>query len=1002
MEQFSKPLSFMLRTCLMGRVREVKPGQHARMFSLALLIKQFPNEILFQSSTDESESNSSNSSVFHLETEAHRCILDARILSACFKKVLLRLKGPTSKFVEASSNLSFAIRAFSKSFEEWRRADARRMAANLEETFMQTYSVYIGAMSSPDNTAGGDSGPSRSELVVATQHQLEKIRTAMTQVLGKQAATNRIEEICAAVEAAYYSAASQATPQDGVSSPTPDSSPRASSPIPALAATMKPSTTSQPGNWPSPGSGGDTTSSSSPVESSLSAAQTRMLEKLAMLAGMGQERLAYEIVLNPFYRLPPLSNPLMEASVFQRQRSAGNNLSSMGDTDRSGGGGGGESSPRAQQTLSNALSLQNTASVVQTLKAQMLRLMGDKLVNSLRRPQITSLAQVSVGQSVEVFYMPNGHTPEVRVAGTGSTSFAYTSTPILTARVLAVHMQSAGDEKSNSGLVGADQIGSIDVEYVCDGVREDGVAAARIVLADSAVPDPTPLIMALQDLSQQVASFTPNRPDIQQEVLSTVDVPLLSQMIVNRALDPATDLLPILQFFQRSLLALQAPSRTAITEAWMRSLAESFYFIDCSSNSNDTPASSGQRRGKNIDEVAPLLPLFFERATAVVEEIQRDMANYYISVLVPVLQQHGPDYLKNMFQRRLQKGLVSLDATASLVFSQMIPEESFKATVKDLVEAGVCSEAGFSLEDILPSSLSHDNGSSSAPSHSPQQAPVADAEKTQRVATPSEKITLVDGIIARSVLALLQLPVRLDSPEATGVVPETLAWDSSRLAAMRDLVDRIALECSLVIACKQVMARYQLPAWCSDPNSEVELQHRLDVLLTESDTSMASITAEVSRYVQEALHKFRQAHLSATSGSTAAYMLGGSNSPRTLAAIPHTHPALVGGDPEEVHERVSKGLKDVVAHGNPVLTLFSKRVYKVLLRAMLGQGFKHLLTSYSLQSPAQQRNLSQLVQSVCRLFAHTMRVHKDVYTVVIGRAVVSSRTGTGAVADATA
>ena len=176
MEQFSKPLSFMLRTCLMGRVREVKPGQHARMFSLALLIKQFPNEILFQSSTDESESNSSNSSVFHLETEAHRCILDARILSACFKKVLLRLKGPTSKFVEASSNLSFAIRAFSKSFEEWRRADARRMAANLEETFMQTYSVYIGAMSSPDNTAGGDSGPSRSELVVATQHQLEKIR----------------------------------------------------------------------------------------------------------------------------------------------------------------------------------------------------------------------------------------------------------------------------------------------------------------------------------------------------------------------------------------------------------------------------------------------------------------------------------------------------------------------------------------------------------------------------------------------------------------------------------------------------------------------------------------------------------------------------------------------------------------------------------------------------------------------------------------------------------
>jgi hypothetical protein len=98
----------------------------------------------------------------------------------------------------------------------------------------------------------------------------------------------------------------------------------------------------------------------------------------------------------------------------------------------------------------------------------------------------------------------------------------------------------------------------------------------------------------------------------------------------------------------------------------------------------------------------------------------------------------------------------------------------------------------------------------------------------------------------------------------------------------------------------------------------------------------------------------------------------------------------VGGDSQEIHERVSKGLKDVVAHGNPVLSLFSKRVYKVLLRAMLGQGFKHLLPSYSLQSPAQQRNLSLLIQSVCRLFAHTMKVHRDVYLVVIGRAVAST------------
>lgn len=54
----------------------------------------------------------------------------------------------------------------------------------------------------------------------------------------------------------------------------------------------------------------------------------------------------------------------------------------------------GESSPRSQQTLSNAVSLQDTSSMMQLLKSQMLRVMGDKLVNSLRQSNITSIDQV--------------------------------------------------------------------------------------------------------------------------------------------------------------------------------------------------------------------------------------------------------------------------------------------------------------------------------------------------------------------------------------------------------------------------------------------------------------------------------------------------------------------------------------------------------------------------------------------------------------------------------
>jgi hypothetical protein len=581
---------------------------------------------------------------------------------------------------------------------------------------------------------------------------------------------------------------------------------------------------------------------------------------------------------------------------------------------------------------------------------------------------------VVVGQEVPIYYMPNGAHLDIQKAGTGSASFEFTRTPILTVRVLAIHTAQPSDSTPHSNNPLAEL--SIDVEYTSDGIREDGVSGERIVLADATVPDPTPLVVALRDLAQQIASFTPNRPDIQQDVLSSVDAALLSQMIINRALDPVADLLPILQFFQRSLQSLQAPSRTAVTEAWIRAVAESFHKVEGFVAPGTAP-SSGQRRGKSIDEVAPLLPVYFERATAVVEEIQRDMANYYISVLVPVLQQQGHEFLKEKFQQRLLRGQVSLDATASLIYSQLTPAEAFQACVKDLVEAGACPEAGFSLADILPV-VSH--GNNAAHTDGPQTAPSAGP-------APAGS-HLVGAIVARSILTLLQLPFRLDAPEAAHAVPETLVWDAPRLAAMRDLVDRIALECSLVIACKQVMGRYQLPPWCGDATSEVELQHRLDVLLTEKDTSMASISAEVVRYVLEALHKFRQAHLAATNGAPT--VLPGV-SPRTLASVPATHPALAGGDSQEVNERVSKALKDVVAHGNPVLQLFSKRVYKVLLRAMLGHGFKHLLPSYSLQSPAQQRNLSQLVQSVCRLYTHTMRIHKDVYTVVIGRAVADAQ-----------
>lgn len=150
-------------------------------------------------------------------------------------------------------------------------------------------------------------------------------------------------------------------------------------------------------------------------------------------------------------------------------------------------------------------------------------------------------------------------------------------------------------------------ISSIDVEYICDGLKENNVDIYTRVVLSKNKPDPSKLLISLEDLCHQIASLTPNRIDIQQNIMKSVDLSLLYQMILNNALDPKKDLLPIFRYFQETLKALQAPSRTNTTEQWIQQLSVSF-------------------EGKSLDEVASLIPLFFERSSLVIEEIQFDVS----------------------------------------------------------------------------------------------------------------------------------------------------------------------------------------------------------------------------------------------------------------------------------------------------------------------------------------------------------------------------------------
>ena len=85
-------------------------------------------------------------------------------------------------------------------------------------------------------------------------------------------------------------------------------------------------------------------------------------------------------------------------------------------------------------------------------------------------------------------------------------------------------------------------------------------------------------------------------------------------------------------------------------------------------------------------------------------------------------------------------------------------------------------------------------------------------------------------------------------------------------------------------------------------------------------------------------------------------------------------------DSSEFEDTLEKSLKNVLAEGNPVLQLFTRRIYKVLLRALLGQPYTSRLPSLSLHAKGIQRNLSELISRAVRLFSLHCSIYENVYS----------------------
>lgn len=582
----------------------------------------------------------------------------------------------------------------------------------------------------------------------------------------------------------------------------------------------------------------------------------QQLTRLSQLAGINNDRLAHEITFDANFRLPARPEEELSANDAVRESLPGR------------------------------------------LKERLLASMADRLVNSLRRSNLEKWTQLERGMVVPVIL----------------------GTECYTAKVVSI----AGNLE--------DENAQIEVELVAFGESVSGVPQTAFVLSDKPRSS-TVLVNYLEDLCNSIAGLTPKRYAAARDHLrAVVDIEMLVHMIDHDGLrDPTEDLLPRLRNLFRELVQLQAEYRVEEAERWWRDFEDAFYcqrprgeLLRVAASRKVVPLQPpptlnlpNDREKYSLEEVWFLLPLYFEKASSLVEDVQRDAANYYVSLLAPLLQREGPKYLSARFQQTLDQGLVSLTAVQSFLEAVVRPEAVLVETVNDLVEA-----------DSLPASSPHELSALLSSSSG-----------------PLESGNIMRALVGSALVKLLQLPIRLDSAQAwkQNMVPATLAFDVSRLAKVRDIVDKVCIECTLVLVTRQLLQRYRL---LPREAEEVELQHRLDALL--SDTSSTSRAEEgVNR-------------------NTIALELK-----RYLSRLP--------GDAKELEGHINLALDEVLSARSPIWQLFQKRIYKILLRAAVGRPYRHKLAAYSLQSPAQDRNIESATSIFRRVTEFTLQIHGAIY-----------------------
>jgi len=412
-----------------------KFARSVRVISSAILISRFAENVLeFENVPDNGP-------------EATECKLTALVLLFSLRRLFKACDAESlHEFRFAFVGYRFSVRNFLDSLDAWKAMDSERTRKNFEIAYMESYAMLLTARKMRDELdrkisddsltdreryAVAKEATNAGEVVTTGEERINHFRSILKKLMNDERYSQRIEELEAYV---------QSTVDSSVLEMTLDEPPAAET----VATDVSPSlhartdhTSSQPPvvnlNQSVDISAASASSGPSSISTLPPSREELQLKRVTSLANISSNRVMYELLLDPAYKLPvPDTFSSTDASLNPKH------ISALMQSDPTAG--------------------------AQALKQHMLRVMGDKMIASMTLSPLQSPSEVEEGKTYAVWY--GSDSPSTRPVDLSPDSHGPSAGAFMQAKVKSVDIERA----------------VMDVQYISDSVTESGVSINRLKL----------------------------------------------------------------------------------------------------------------------------------------------------------------------------------------------------------------------------------------------------------------------------------------------------------------------------------------------------------------------------------------------------------------------------------------------------------------------------------------------------------------------------------------